>query len=115
MNRRWIRADYPSKKYLSRSEAMGVLHSGPNLEWLSPFAILGEVRTDQPNRMPYGLVHWYYDAEGNPKTDVQTFYSVQGARWAAEWLYGSHQEGCRCVAVFYWTPETVNYGIEAIK
>lgn len=115
MSRRGIapRVGYPSKPRLSESEKMNVLRSGAPLEWFSPFAVLGEVVTSQPNRMPYGLVHWYFDAEGKPQTDVRTFHTESVARWAADWLYQRHQDGCRCIAVFYWTPDTVNHSVEA--
>jgi len=108
------RTGYPSKPKLSDTDMTNALRFGPRFEWLSPFAVLGEVRTSQPNRMPYGFVHAYFDAEGNLKTDVKTFYSEEGARWAAAHLYRFHEDDrCRCIAVFYWTPKTVNYGPEA--
>ena len=105
-------AEYPSRPRLSPSEQLSVLRNGPALEWFSPFAVLGEVRTARPNSIPYGLVHLYYDADGTLLTDVQTFRSEEDARWAAEHLYRVHQAGCRCELVFYWTPKTVNYGPE---
>lgn len=106
-------AEYPSKPKLSPSEELTVLRSGAPLPWFFPFAVLGEVHTAQPNRMPYGLVHAYIDGAGDRKTDVRTFYSEEDARWAAEHLYRRHQRGCRCLVVFYWTPATVNYEPEA--
>lgn len=115
MTRPWVVADYPSKRGLSRAEAMRVLRSGPNLEWFFPWAVLGEVHTDQPNRMPYGVAHWYYDAAGSPQHTVHTFQGEEDARWALAHLYRNYQEGCRCVAVFYWTPTMVNYSLEAKK
>jgi len=110
---RWGTDTYPAKPKLSPSEELSVLRSGAPLRWFFPFAVLGEVRTARPNRMPYGLAHWYIDAEGNPRRAVQTFYSEEDARWALDWLYISHPADCRCVAVFYWTPGTVNYDGEA--
>jgi hypothetical protein len=109
----WVVVDYPAKLELSRSEAMAELSSGPAFDWFRGFAVLGEVRTAQPNRMPYGVVHWYFDAAGTPRQTVRTFRNVEAARWALMDLFRTHQEGCRCAAVFYWTPKTVNYGPEA--
>lgn len=106
------RASYPSKPKLSDSEMTGALRVGPLLKWFFPFAVLGEVRTAQPNRMPYGLAHWYFDAEGNSQRTVQTFYSEEDARWAVSWLYRTHEDDCQCAAIFYWTPATVNCGPE---
>lgn len=102
---------YPAGPITERA-AMRLLDVGPDFALFTGFAALGEVRTDQPNRMPYGVVHWYFDAAGKPQRSVQTFLSVEDARWAMERLYRTHQEGCRCAAVFYWTPKTVNYGSE---
>ena len=115
MTARWIAVDYPSKKRLSQSDAMTVLDIGANWAWFLPWAVLGEVRTDRPSRMPYGVAHWYYDATGNPRQTVRTFQREEDARGVLEYLYRTHQEGCRCVAVFYWTPMTVNYSPEAAE
>ncbi|WP_407358029.1 hypothetical protein LTA6_002621 [Microbacterium sp. LTA6] len=108
-----LTVEYPSRPRLSRSEELDVLRVGPLLQWFFPFAVLGEVRTDRPNSMPYGLVHVYFDAEGKPQRTLRTFLSEEGARWAAEHLYRRHQRSCRCIAVWYWTPAMVNYGPEA--
>ncbi|KXU20101.1 hypothetical protein [Clavibacter nebraskensis] len=89
-----------------------VLSVGPDIKWFFPFVVLGEVRTSRPNSMPYGFAHWYLDAEGKLCNDTRTFYSAQGVRWAAEHLYRTHEGDCRCIAVFYWEPATVNYGVE---
>lgn len=109
---RWGINGYPSKEHLTESEERAVLRSGPPFEWFYPWAVGGEVRTDQPNRQPYGVVHLYLDAEGNPHRDIQTFYSPEDARVALDVLYAAHPDYCRCMAVFYWAPEYVNYGVE---
>ena len=102
---------YPAGAITERA-AMRLLDVGPDFELFRGFAVLGEVRTNQPNRMPYGVVHWYFDAAGKPQRTVQTFRSVEAARWAMERLYRTHRHDCRCGAVFYWTPAMINYGIE---
>lgn len=114
MSGHWINDDrpYPAKPNLSPSEELAVLRSGPLFEWFASFAVLGEVRTHRPNSMPYGVAHWYFDAEGNQKADVRTCHSQEDARWAMEILFRRHQESCRCVAIWYWTPAMVNYGSE---
>jgi hypothetical protein len=103
---------YPSRPKLSDSDMYEVLRRGAPLRWFEPFAVLGEVRTERPGAMPFGLAHVYYDAKGNRKTDVRTFHTEEDARWALEILYRRHRKSCRCLCIFYWTPAMVNYGIE---
>lgn len=102
---------YPARQ-LSEPDAMRLMDGGPDLALFVPWAVLGELRTDRPNLMPYGVAHWYFDADGDPRRTVQTFLSEEDARWAMECLYRTHEEGCRCAAIFYWTPAMVNYGAE---
>lgn len=104
---------YPSHPKLSDTDMFNVLRDGAPLDWFAPFAVLGEVRTSQPEHMRYGLVHAYYDADWNRQTDVKTFSSEEDARWQMEVLYRRHRKSCRCICVFYWTPAMVNYGPEA--
>jgi hypothetical protein len=97
---------------ITKREAMRLLEVGPDFELFRGFASLGEVRADNPNLIRFGVVHWYFDADGNPRRTVQTFLNVESARWALEHLYRTHPDDCRCVAIFYFTPAMVNYGAE---
>lgn len=101
MTRAWVRVDYPNKKHLSRSEAMGELKSGPSLEWYKAWISSGDLRVTPEvlkSWQQYELVHVYYDAaHGRIVQEAVMYDDTDRFRWALGCLYSAHTQGrARC-------------------
>lgn len=98
------RAHYPSKKKLSRSEAMDVLRRGPDPKWFEPWAERG-VLLAAMNAGQYGYVHVYGDID-EPQYDLLRFHDREGLAWALEHLHKQHPRcGEQCRGLFYFAPD----------
>jgi hypothetical protein len=109
----WVVAGYPAKLALSKSEAVGVLHSGPKLSWLRPWAEHANVapRTTRP----WGYMHLHGDWGAEPVWDVVGFGSPEELAWGLELLFNRDHDWYlldvdgflnehQCHGVFYWLP-----------
>lgn len=98
----WVVENYPSKRALSRAEAMTVLRRGPEPVWFEPFAVRqGYAHPAAPFR--FALVH----VHGDPVWGhMRTFWCEEDLRWAMEHAYGRHRNrACPgCQGFFYMTP-----------
>lgn len=104
-------AEYPSKPTLSRSEAMGVLHSGPEPRWFRPFAEPAHVAPLASP--PWGIIHVHGEWNEPPVWELVGYYSRENLAWGLQSLYGRDHEWClldingylndhECHGVFYW-------------
>ena len=77
MSRAWVQVDYPSKKGLSESEAMGHLRNGPALAWFEPWLRETTLRfPGMAKRGGFGYAHVYGGSEGPAfQVDIRTFWS----------------------------------------
>lgn len=106
-----LRADYPGKKKLSRSDQVGVLRSGPELKWFEPWAERGVLMPDHsihPLHSRYGYVHITYGDPASPflRYDVNLFRTREGLAWALEALHKDRPRcGADCHGVLYFTPD----------
>lgn len=85
MSRRWARADYPSKTWLSEAEAMDVLRRGADPAWFEPAyqrAVIIPHRSARAYR--YGLIRVYGDSAAPEAYDVQLSWDREGLAWALE-------------------------------
>lgn len=101
MTRRWIAADYPSKRHLTRSEAMDVLRHGPDPKWFEPWAEHGVVLPGVTERkFRYGYVHM-----SGGTNDVRMFLDREGLSWGLEALHKEHSKCDECQGLFYFGPD----------
>ncbi|MBM7025039.1 hypothetical protein [Clavibacter zhangzhiyongii] len=105
MSRGWpIRVDYPSKTWLSESEAMGELRHGPEIKWFEPLVTRVVLVTDVPGgKPPYGLVHMRGRAGSRP--EVKTFYDRSELAWALGIRVKRHAACVNCQGLFYFAPD----------
>ncbi|MER7797606.1 hypothetical protein [Microbacterium sp. NPDC096154] len=119
MSRRWVQEDYPSKLWLSESEAMEVLSGGPKPRWFHPWAEHARVA---PRRAPHpwGYIHIHGEWGSAPVWELVGYWSREDLAWGLESLFrplhghGSHEWYVRdvsgwlndheCHGVFYWLP-----------
>jgi hypothetical protein len=105
MNRRWVKANYPNKEWLSEREAMGVLRNGPDLAWFKGWAEHGVLMpagaTGQAFRC--GYVHVCGGYEEPAIYDVHLFYDREGLAWALEVLYSRHPNHTVDCQLWYFT------------
>ncbi|MDH6236232.1 hypothetical protein [Cryobacterium sp. CG_9.6] len=107
MTRHWIAADYPSKRGLSRSDAMRVLSNGPDPKWFEPWASHGVLLPGVAERNSrYGYVHIVGGTEGPYQYDVHLFGDREGLSWSLEHLHEDHPRcGDECHGLFYFTAD----------
>lgn len=97
------RVDYPSRRVLSKPEAMRVLQSGPDPKWFEPWAEHGVLFPGVAKRR-YGYIH----VHGSPESlecDVATWDSREGLSWGLEALYKRHSRCDQCQGVLYFAPD----------
>jgi hypothetical protein len=104
MSAKWVKeVDYPSKKSLSRSEAMGVLRNGPQIAWFEPWIQRGVLfSAPTGSKGEYGYVHM---RGGAADPEAMTFRDRQGLAWNLEHLYRTHTHCADCEGVFYFAPD----------
>lgn len=110
----WVSVDYPSKKALSKSEAMGHLRNGPSLDWLKPWLRETTLRFAGMDQGGYGYAHVSGGSEGPAfQVDIRVFGDRESLSWGLDALHGLNAR-CddNCDALFYWTPTTVVFGAE---
>lgn len=106
-------AEYPSKPTLSRSEAMGLLGLGPNVEWFRPFAEHAHVAPLVSP--PWGIIHVHGEWQQSPVWELAGFYSRGDLAWGLQSLYNRDHDWHlpdvngyfnehECHGVFWWLP-----------
>lgn len=97
MSRRFARVDFPSKEWLSESEAMDHLRNGPALAWFSSWISTGDLTVTAEllkSWERYELVHLYFDAERGRVVQEPVMYDdAERFRWAVGRLYEAHTQG----------------------
>lgn len=114
MSAPWIKADYPGKKSLSKSEAMEALRSGPRLAWFEPWLRETTLRfPETAKRGGFGYAHIANGSEGPFEIVIRTFWTREELQWGLEALHGLHKR-CdhTCDGLLYWTPGTTAGGPE---
>lgn len=99
---RWVRADYPSKRGLSKPEAMRVLSNGPDAKWFEPWAKHALLFPGLTQRS-YGYIH-VRGSQESLHCDVATWDSREGLNWGLEALYKRHSGCTECQGVLYFAP-----------
>jgi hypothetical protein len=100
---RWIEESYPSKQWLSRSEAMHVLKDGPLPKWFEPWAAHGVLFAGLTEH-GYGYVH-VHGSGGALQCDVATWTTQDGLNWGLQDLHMSHSRCDECQGVLYFAPD----------
>jgi len=107
----WIEVDFPGKKRLTESEAIGALKDGPEPKWFEPWAERGVVLADITKR--YGYVHVLpadedtWTPERPHAYDMHLFDSRGELAYALQRLHNEHPlcPGDDCLGLFYFTPD----------
>jgi len=109
-----IPVNYPGKKSLRETEAVGALKRGPELHWFHPWAKRG-VNMSDAHPQGYGYFH-IYSANGAFNYDFAAWPTEEGLRYGLETLWQHHTgEGIpddptyprceRCESVMYFVPD----------
>ena len=114
MSAAWVEVDFPGKLTLSRSEAMGELKHGPELEWFRPWAEHAHVapRTGTP----WGFIHIHGEWGESHVWELVGFHSREDLAWGLQSLYGRNHvwywrdvdgylNDHECHGVFWWLPD----------
>ena len=109
----WVKVDYPSKRGLTRSEAMGELKLGPKLSWFRPLA--EHSRLAPRTQRPWGYIHIHGDWGEPPVWELVGYYSPVALAWGLLSLYrrdhawyardvDGYLNKHECHGIFYWLP-----------
>jgi hypothetical protein len=101
VSRRWVAADYPSKKRLTDYEAKALAERGPELAWFVPWAEHGVLMPAGATGEPFrcGYVHMGADSE------VHLFHDREGLSRALDALYREHPKHVEACELWYFTPD----------
>jgi len=99
-----VRANYPGKEFLTWSEAMQELNSGPLPAWFAPWAEQGIILPGI-TRASYGYLHVYGTDWPSFNYDFAAFPDHEGLNWGLAALYGRHGDCPDCRGVLYFTPD----------
>lgn len=114
MTRRFVDADYPSKKRLTETEMHDELRNGPDPDWFQPWAergvMLGNLTTHG-----YGYIH-VYSIAGSFQYDFAAWPTEEGLRYGLQALHSHHtRQGLvldrtyprceECQGIVYFAPD----------
>lgn len=116
-DRRWVQVDYPSKPWLSKSEAMGELRDGPKPEWFRVWA--DHAGFAPQTACPWGYIHIHGEWGQPPVWELVGYDSREGLNWGLRSLFlrdhdwywrdvDGHLNDHECHGVYYWLPGDPN-------